>query len=56
MRKGTVFLSDLQYPYCSTLKRVEKEREFLPLPARKVYFLKPKRSRWQWSCDTHNVE
>jgi hypothetical protein len=28
----------------STLKRVEKERELLPLPVRKVYFSNPKRS------------
>jgi hypothetical protein len=28
----------------STLKRVEKERELLPLPVREVYFLNPKKS------------
>ena len=32
------------YFLCSTLKRVENERQFLPLPAREVYFSNPKRS------------
>jgi hypothetical protein len=41
--KGVVDVS-LAVSSFSTLKRVEKESELLPLPVRKVYFSNPKRS------------